>query len=192
MKKPMIIPLTIVMLAATASLTQAGLFDALFDGLSETTTTTNPAGYGRIVWQQNSPQHAVRTTAFLQPAPALVPPPETSAAPATPVPEAEGHALPSAEPIALYHRVKYEDLDNIHPCAVKMIVQVKDPCPPPRDPCSCCKPAPRYVFVEICVPPCDYKKIEISRHGSKVEYDYGKYEVEITSKRGVVYVNYDD
>ena len=133
MKKPMIIPLTIVMLAATANLTQAGLFDALFDGLSETTTTKNPAGYGRIVWQQNSPQHTVRTTAFLQPAPALVPPPETSAAPVSPVPEGEGHALPPAKPIALYHRVKYEDLDNIHPCAVKMIVQVKDPCPPPRD-----------------------------------------------------------
>ena len=186
MKKTMIIPLTIVMLAATGGLTQAGLFDDLFDS----TTTKNSAEYGKIVWQQNGPQHAIRTASFLQPA--LVPPPEASPAPVSPVPEAEGHAMPAGKPIALYHRVKYEDLDNIHPCAVKMIVQVKDPCPPPRDPCSCCKPAPRYVFVEICVPPCGCPKIKTRRHGSKVEYDYGKYEIEIKSKRGVVTVNYDD
>jgi len=193
MKNSTIIPLTIVMLAATANLAHAGLFDELF----ETTTTKNPATYGRIVWQQNSSQHAIHRTAFLQSAPALVPPPAASAgvapaAPISPVPEVAGNATSPGKPIALYYRVEYEDLDNIHPCAVKMIVQVKDPCPPPRDPCSCCKPAPRYVFVEICVPPCGRPKIEIGHHGNEIEYDYGKYEVEITSKKGVVYVNYDD
>jgi len=95
--------------------------------------------------------------------------------------------LPAIEPISLYHCVKYEDLDNIHPCAVRTVVAVQDPCYDPR---SCCAPA--CVYVEICVPPCKCRRVKVSRRGSKVEYDYGEYEVEIKSKRGVVYVDYDD
>lgn len=88
----------------------------------------------------------------------------------------------------LYHCVKYKDLDNIAPCAVPTVVQVKDPCAC-VDPCC---PAP-CVSVEICAPPCPCgPRVTQNRDGSRVKYDYGKYQVEITSRNGVVTVDYDD
>jgi hypothetical protein len=93
-----------------------------------------------------------------------------------------GPGVPTSGPIELFACVKVEDRDNIHPCAVPMIVAIADPC----NPC-CCR------YVQICVPPCGCPpKIETSRHGTKVEYDYGEYEVEIKSKKDYVVVNYDD
>ncbi|MCH8830486.1 MAG: hypothetical protein IID45_12995 [Planctomycetes bacterium] len=93
---------------------------------------------------------------------------------------------------ALFPCVVYEDLDNVHPCAVSKIVCIVDPCWKP-DPCSCCKPQkPRCVQVKICVPPCCRPRVKVSKDGRKVTYDYGKYEVELKSKKGKVYVDYDD
>ena len=133
------------------------------------------------------------------PAPLTVPSPvPTYEAPGLqPIPESSpGIVVPSPGPaeyqtVELYHRVKYEDLDNIHPFAVKKIVAVKDPNAKRADCLSCTPPC---VFVMICVPPSSEKfKYEIKRKDhSKIEYDYGDYEVEITSKNGVVYVDYDD
>jgi hypothetical protein len=188
MKKLIIFPIALAMLSLTGNGSQAGFLDGLF---GSETTTKNPKSYGRIVWQQNGPKDARIALASYQPPPA----PAIQLAPGeyiVPTPEGHGPVAPASRPLGLYHRVKYEDLDNIHPCAVKMVVQVMDPCPPPRDPCSCCKPAPRFVLVEICVPPCGCKRVKISRGGAKVEYDYGKYEIEIKSKKGVIVVNYDD
>lgn len=92
--------------------------------------------------------------------------------------------------VELYHCVKYEDLNHIAPCAVPKIVMVKDPCAC-NDPCNCCAPA--CVAVQICVPPCYCKEDVIcKKNGDKVTYDYGKYRVQITSKKGVVRVDYDD
>jgi hypothetical protein len=99
--------------------------------------------------------------------------------------------VPAQPAIELYPNVVYGDLHNIHPCAVKTIVAVKDPrcCP---HPCRCCKPG-GCVYIQICVPPRGPFKYEVKRRDySKIEYDYGDYEVEITSKRGLVYVDYDD
>ncbi|MAT16812.1 MAG: hypothetical protein CMJ46_16255 [Planctomyces sp.] len=106
----------------------------------------------------------------------------------------------SAAPMQLYHCVEVEDRHNIHPCAVTKIVSVLDPCPPACGSCggcdscnSCGTCCPRgCVFVQICVPPCGCPEVKVSRHGSKVKYDYGEYEVEITSDDGVVKVDYDD
>jgi hypothetical protein len=96
-----------------------------------------------------------------------------------------GPGVPTSGPIQLFACVKVEDEDNIHPCAVPMIVAVADPC----NECSC-----RYVM--ICVPPADCcndgPEIETSRSGRKVEYDYGEYEIEIKSKDDYVVINYDD
>ena len=83
---------------------------------------------------------------------------------------------------------------------VPTIVQVLDPCSDKArggllrrlhadDDCDAC--GPQCVFVEICVPP-DCPEIKVSRGGRKVKYDYGDYKVEILSKDGVVYVDYDD
>lgn len=88
--------------------------------------------------------------------------------------------------IQLYDCVKYKDLDNIHPCAVTKIVAIVDPC---QDPCNTC--GPQCVYVQICVPPCECVDVKTSHGGRKVKYDYGKYEVEIKSKNGVVEVDYD-
>jgi hypothetical protein len=103
---------------------------------------------------------------------------------ATPIP-AQGVAIP------LYHCVKYKDQRKIAPCAVPMIVMVKDPCAK-CDPCNPCAPAP-CVAVQICVPPCNAcpPKVCCKRGGEYVSYDFGKYRVEIRSRKGVVKVDYD-
>jgi hypothetical protein len=91
----------------------------------------------------------------------------------------------------LYHRVKYRDQRKIAPCAVPMIVMVKDPCAK-CDPCNPCAPA-ACVAVQICVPPCSTcpPKVCCKRGGEYVSYDFGKYRVEIRSRNGVVKVDYD-
>lgn len=121
-----------------------------------------------------------------EPMPALDPTPMAAPAPGgTPV-------VVSGEPITLFHCVKYKDSRNIAPCAVSQVVFVKDPCPV-CDPCNPCA-APKCVAVEICVPPCTPcpPKVTCKRGGEYVKYDYGKYAVEITSRKGVVTVDYDD
>ena len=108
-------------------------------------------------------------------------------APPLPVPDAAGGeaivgpGVPTSEPIELYACVKVEDRDNIHPCAVPMIIAIADPC----NPC-CCR------YIQICVPPCGCPQIKVKKHSREVEYDYGSYEVEIKSKNGILYVDYDD
>jgi hypothetical protein len=110
--------------------------------------------------------------------------------PPAPIPDlqmqVQVQVLPGTAQVALYDCVKYKDERNIHPCAVPMIVSVPDPC---AGPCDC---GPRCVFVKICVPPCGCHEVKCKRHGEKLVYDFGKYEVEVTSRRGVVVVDYDD
>lgn len=101
--------------------------------------------------------------------------------------------VPAAgSPITLYHCVRVKDECNIAPCAVPQIVMVKDPCAV-CDPCNRCA-APKCVAVQICVPPCSEcpPRVTCRRDGEYVSYDYGKYRVEITSRNGVVTVDYDD
>lgn len=127
--------------------------------------------------------------------------PEGNGATAEPMPliAPEGQPVPHGQPVPtqtvqLYPYVKYEDLDNRHPCAVTKIVAVPDPCKRcrhhGRDCCQQCGPG--CVYVQICVPPCGCPKVKVKRHGRKIEFDYGDYEVEIESKNGVVEVDYDD
>ena len=105
------------------------------------------------------------------------------------------HAKP-AHP-HLYGCVKYRDLRNIAPCAKPMIVQVADPCAckckRSCDPCAPCAP-PKMVSVKICVPSCTCGPpcVTRSKCGKYVRYDFGKYAVDIRSKKGYVEVDYDD
>ena len=94
---------------------------------------------------------------------------------------------PGPEGMPLYHRVKYEDLDNVHPCGVPTLVQVLDPCENPCDSCG-----PRCVYVKICVPPNECPRVKVSHGGRKVKYKFDEYDVEIESEDGYVSVNYDD
>ncbi|MEX1098073.1 MAG: hypothetical protein WED34_18670 [Planctomycetales bacterium] len=141
-------------------------------------------------------------TVQLQPTPAPAPDP-LYIGPSGPVPMAPGsYPVPGqpgpmgaygpvepypAQGVPLYHNVKYEDLDNVHPCAITRIVMVPDPC---ADPCYGC--GPQCVAVQICVPPCACERVKTSKDGRKIKYDYGKYEVEIEVKRGYIKVDYDD
>jgi len=110
-----------------------------------------------------------------------------------PAPVYPGEAYPPSGPVypvegvPLYPRVTYEDLDNIHPCAVTTIVQILDPC---ENPCRSC--GPRCVYVKICVPPNECPRIKVSDGGREVKYKFDEYEVEIESENGIVSVNYDD
>lgn len=89
----------------------------------------------------------------------------------------------------LFPCVKYKDCRKIAPCAVPMIVSVKDPCACKTVCNSCCEP--KCVNVKICVPPCDCPDVKITRNGNRVTYCFGCYAVHITSKNGIVVVNYD-
>lgn len=107
--------------------------------------------------------------------------------------------IPAApiEAVSLFQCVRVKDPDHIHPCAVPTIVQIADPCPSCNNCCDPCNPcaqccAQPCVNVQICVPPCGCPKIKTRRNGHYVKYDYGKYRIEITSRNGVVTVDYDD
>jgi hypothetical protein len=91
----------------------------------------------------------------------------------------------------LFKCVVVKDWDHIAPCAVSKIVCIVDPCWKPSK-CGCCAPKkPRCVQVKICVPKCGCPKVKVSKDGRKVSYDYGKYEVELKSKNGKIYIDYD-
>ncbi len=126
----------------------------------------------------------------IQPVPEYVPAPAPPSA-LQPMPEyVPQRPVETYQTVELYPYVKYEDLDNVHPFAMKKIVAVKDP-RAPKPLCGTC--APPSVFIMICVPPTGRFEFDVKRKDySKVEYDYGKYEIEITSKNGIVYVDYDD
>lgn len=139
------------------------------------------------------------------PHPADLSPVEGFPAPGVPMGGPYGGPLPPIGPgmpgegFPLYPKVEYDDIDEIHPLAQPMVVQVLDPCSdkarggPLRrlirrhhDDCD-----PQFVYVEICAPP-GCPKVRVSRGGTKVTYHYGDYKIEIKSKNGIVYVEYDD
>lgn len=91
----------------------------------------------------------------------------------------------------LYKCVKYRGECKMHPCAVPMVVMVKDPCWR-KDRCDPCD-TPDCVAVKICVPPCSVcpPKVTCRRNSGFVRYDFGKYAVTLRSHRnGTVTVDY--
>jgi|GEM_PF-1389478 hypothetical protein len=90
-----------------------------------------------------------------------------------------------AQPLELFPDVRYRAQRNIAPCAVPSIIQVPNPCIKDR----CCKTC---VNVEVCVPPCEAKKICVTRDGNKVRYDYGRYAVVVKVVGNHVVVHYED
>ncbi|WP_437206237.1 hypothetical protein [Planctomicrobium sp. SH664] len=83
--------------------------------------------------------------------------------------------------LQLYRAIKVRAPRNIAPCAVEKIVSVPDPC----NPCRC-------VLIPICVPPCKAECITCSKQGDRVTFDYGKYSVDVTARRGGLVVTYHD
>lgn len=99
----------------------------------------------------------------------------------TPVAYAEYAVAQPVPVIELYQNVRVRDARNVHPCAVKKIVSVPDPCD------KCCR-----VCIEICVPPCENETVRCFRNGNRIRFCYGQYSVDVTSRRHDVVVNYND
>lgn len=128
---------------------------------------------------------------FAQDGPVILGPVSSGDFSVFPIAEGQIQPVPNGpiEAVSLYSCVRVKDVDHIHPCAVPLVVKVADPCPAPCG--SCC--APKCVSVKICVPPCGCPpKITCRRGGHYVKYDYGRYRIEIRSRKGVVTVDYDN
>jgi len=121
----------------------------------------------------------------------IMPLPDPGYVPATP--QMYGQPLPvttaihPAAPVCT--KVKYVDLDEMHPCATTKLIRVMNPCYDPCDRCGC---QPECVTIKICVPPCGCERIKVRSKGKRVCYDYGKYEVDVRVKNGYIEVDYQD
>jgi hypothetical protein len=125
-------------------------------------------------------------SAKLQPPPEPVPSPMPSAAlPSAPLDRQLSYGSIVSEPVSLYPHVRVKDGDDVAPGAVPIVVAV-------RDPNTCRKEPAGLVFVQVCVPTCPLCKVRVNRWGTEVKLDYGKYEVEIRSRNGLVTIDYDD
>ncbi len=92
--------------------------------------------------------------------------------------------------VELYPNVVYRDLRRVHPCAVPYLIDV--PMPPSRRSRGCTTCEPTCVTIKVCVPPCTTPCVKVRRHGRKLIYDFGKYEVNVLIRRtGRIVVNYD-
>ena len=106
--------------------------------------------------------------------------------PAAPLDLPIAHTRPGnfiEQQVSLYPHVRVKDRDNIPRGAVHRVVAVSSP-----DPFR----FPGCVFVQICVPPGRCPSVKFKSGGSKLELKYPNLEVEITSRRGVITVDYDD
>jgi len=165
--------------------------------------------YGRITWGQRAPgwqgtpsRGSFLTVQFGLPGKRFLL--QTGREPIQPVP-----AVPHVDPpklhqplhgghvpgqfidcqVPLFPYVITKNAHEIAPGAIPVIVAVRDPRFPPGSGLGQSAPC---VYVEIYVPNCPCQDIDISRDGTRIEFDYGDYEVKVTSCDGVVVVEYDD
>lgn len=189
MQRFLSVGLAIVVSFAAVQQADAGLFDRLTEAFG-----------GPVVAQTDQPT-------LVPPGPLVVPSSQTEEPPPLPVPDVPAELEPI--PIQLYPCVSYDDRDEMHPCAVPVIVAVPDPssvkhpfywlhgdapkqfCSTGCGTCACCQRPP--VYVEICVPPeCPVPQPRVSHNGRYYTYDFGKYSVEVKLRRGEIEVEYDD
>lgn len=83
----------------------------------------------------------------------------------------------------LYPHVRVKDRDEAPRFAVHRILAVRSP-----DPFR----FPGCVFVRVCVPPGPCRKVEVKNGGAYIKLKYAEHEVEVSSSRGVITVEYDD
>jgi hypothetical protein len=116
--------------------------------------------------------------------PLQVLPPVSAYPPVAPSPFQLGQFVNCPVPLATCVRV--EDECNIAPNAVPVIIAV-------RDPHACVHDVgERLVFVQIFVPPCRLRNLQMSPCGTRISLDYGRHDVEIRSGNGLVLVDYDN
>ncbi len=128
-----------------------------------------------------------------------LPPQDPPAIPATPLPPSVQYPAPSPAmapfgqivqgDVPLYDRVRIRDRHNIARGARPMIVAVKAPyaC---RHACTCCND--KVVYVCVMAPPCEPQCVTVSKCGTHVRMDFGKYEIDIVTLPTLVKIDYDN
>ena len=150
---------------------------------------TSPARSGlqvNLQFASNGPSGAGYAPPIYIPAQSSVPalPPVPVHPQIAPLPFQLGQFVNCQVPLATCVRV--EDQCNIAPNAVPVVIAV-------RDPNSCVHDIyERLVFVQIFVPPCPLRNLQVSPCRTRMSLDYGKYEVDIKSVNGLVVVDYDN
>jgi hypothetical protein len=130
--------------------------------------------------QPYAPLPVLQEPEMLPTPPGLLPIPEGNWV--VPAESAPPFLRPNHVTVELYSRVRIHDRLRKHPLSTPVIIPVPDP----RRGSDAC------VYVEVCLPPCDVQQIRCSRSGNRLVYDFGQYAVVLTSRLGVVHVDYDN
>lgn len=139
-------------------------------------------GYGQPLYIPAQPQ-------VVQPSMQQLPPVDSyptmgSRVPAAPAPFQLGEFVDCRVPLATCVRV--EDVRNIAPNAVPVVVAV-------RDPGMCIHDVQeRLVYVQVFVPTCPLMDIRVSPCRTRISLDYGHHMVHIKSANGLIVVDYDN
>ena len=142
-----------------------------------TSNGQNQAGYAPPVY--NPSQQPVEFLPPVQSYPARPAFPEMA-----PSPFELGQFVDCQVPLATC--IKVEDERNIAPNAVPMIIAVRDPNMCVHDVYE------RLVYVQIFVPPCHLRDLQVSPCRTRISLDYGRHEVDIKSANGMIVIDYDN
>jgi len=106
----------------------------------------------------------------------------------TPVlPHALGELV--THPVALTTNVRVRNAHEIAPGARPAIIAVRDPFLPAWGTPGCVE---QLAYVRVFIPPVPLREVEVSPRLTEIKLDYGKWEIEIRSRHGVIEVEYDD
>ena len=129
------------------------------------------------------------------PPPAIYPPaPAPFVLPAPPVPGSFGH-LPHELgqmitcPVPIETHVEIRNACRVAPGAIPAVIAVRDPHLGRFRSRGCVE---QLAYVEILVPQCPLQRVRVSPCKTRIRLDYGKYEIDITSKNDCVVINYRD
>ncbi len=90
-------------------------------------------------------------------------------------------------PVPLETCVHVNDVHRIAPGAIPIVVAVRSPHLGRFGSC-----VEQLAYVEVLVPPCPLRRARVSPCKTKVRLDYGRYEVDIVSRNGVIEIDYDN
>lgn len=86
-----------------------------------------------------------------------------------------------------FAHVIVKDKDEMAPNAIPVTVAVRSPHLGRFRTC-----VEEVVYVEVWVPPCPLQRVRVSPCKTKIRLDYGRYEVDIVSRKGLIEIDYDN